>query len=57
MIKCFPIYLYQKQKKYYKYVEKHFVKAKICPYICTFLNRFLEALRGGIRNPTFYAEF
>ena len=39
--------------KYYKYVEKHFVKVKICK----FLNRFLEAFRGGIRNPTFYDEF
>ena len=42
--------------KYYKYVEKHFVKVKICPYICIFLNRFLKAISGGIRNSTFYDE-
>ena len=30
---------------------------KICPYICTFLNCFLEAFRGRIPNLTIYDKF
>ena len=39
------------------YIVKHFVKVNICSYICTFLNRFLEAFRGRIPNSTFYDKF
>ena len=48
LTKCFPTYLLYLGPWIYKYIEKHFVKVKIWPYIYTLLNRFLEAIRGQL---------